>query len=103
MSMASFGCKQTNTMEWKTVFTTIGVICCLFFGIPIKIKKQNNETEKLFQSFVHKYNKSYLTNETEYWLRYQHFQVSYVTSYLDYPCEKNANITRLFIQKTECV
>jgi len=69
-----------NKMEWKPVITTILIVCCLFFGIPIKIKRQPNKTEVLFQSYIHKFNKSYSNDEEMYQNRYQVFKVSYVIS-----------------------
>ncbi|KAK3921726.1 Cathepsin O [Frankliniella fusca] len=59
--------------DWKTVALTCGLICLCFVGIPIRIDKPSSQSSlSLFQSYIHKFNKSY--NATEFEARFTKFQ-----------------------------
>lgn len=67
-------------MEAKNVTGVICLIFLAFFGIPIRIKKPDLPQDELaFKSYILRFNKSYVNNETEYKIRFENFKVGYVT------------------------
>ncbi|XP_067000330.2 cathepsin O isoform X2 [Anabrus simplex] len=64
-------------VEWKNVWIFLGVVALCFLAIPIRIDKSDSlANEKLFQSYIKKFNKTYESNVTEYNLRLLQFQES---------------------------
>lgn len=59
--------------DWKTVALTCGLICLCFVAVPIRFDKPKSQSSlNLFQSYVHRFNKTY--NVTEFEARYAKFQ-----------------------------
>lgn len=67
----------------KTIATAIIVVGLLFFGIPIRVAPpkpsvSTNRTEILFNSYIEKFNKTYLENDTLKDQKVSAFKVSFV-------------------------
>jgi len=63
-------------VQWRRVSIVLGLVGLCFFGIPIKIDKDNElQKEELFKEFLQKFNKTYEGNETLYMKRYSNFKV----------------------------
>lgn len=64
-------------MDIRFYFRTLGVIGLCLFGIPIHLNDTKLDEHKLlFESYVKKYNKHYVTEPEEYERRFLRFQVS---------------------------
>lgn len=66
-------------VQCKTVFSVLGFLLLLFFGIPIRVDPPvvpHNNTELLFVNFLSKFNKSYSNNETLRLQKFAAFQVN---------------------------
>ncbi|XP_018900974.1 cathepsin O isoform X2 [Bemisia tabaci] len=68
--------------DWKSVLSAAGFIMLCFFGIPMNINSPSpaeKEQRLLFHSYVHKFNKPYKLNESEYEVRFRTFQTALKT------------------------